>query len=430
MRERGRAIGPPFAFTELPVPEPRVIIAAEHASLRFGGEAALPLHYFLGLRRRGVPAWLVVHERTRAELAGLLGVDFGRVTFLPDTALNRLCWRLGRRLPARLAYFTFGMVSRIATQLRARRVIRSLVRQHAATVVHQPIPVSPREPSLLHNMGAPVVIGPMNGNMSWPPAFRSQRRAAALFEWLRPLAGLAHRLMPGKRRAALLLVANPRTAAGLPAAHGRAVHELVENGIDLALWTPMPPRNGAPHFLFMGRLVDWKAVDIALLALARLSDSGARLTVIGDGPMRPALEGMARDLGLSDRVRFAGWLGQADCVAQLADADALLLPSLFECGGAVVLEAMACARPVIATDWGGPADYLTPDCGVLIRPESHAALVAGFAEAMERLAGDPALRAQMGAAARVRAVAQFGWDDKITTMLGFYQEAATRSPRG
>ncbi len=430
MRQEGRANGPPFAFKEPSVPQPRVIIAAEHASLRFGGEAALPLHHFLGLRRRGVESWLVVHERTRQELTDLLGADLGRVTFLPDTALNRICWRLGRMLPARLGYFTFGMLSRIATQIRARRAIRGLVRRHGATVVHQPIPVSPREPSLLHDLGVPVVIGPMNGNMDWPPAFRRQRRGGALLDRLRPLAGIAHRLMPGKRRAALLLVANARTAAGLPAGSAGRVRELVENGIDLALWTPMPPRSGAAHFLFMGRLVDWKAVDIALLALARLPQSDASLTVIGDGPMRPALEALAVRLGLTGRVHFAGWLSQNECAARLAEADALLLPSLFECGGAVVLEAMACARPVIATDWGGPADYLTPECGFLIAPDSHGALVAGFAAAMQQLAEDPVLRARLGAAARARAVAQFGWEDKITTMLGVYHDAAQRPPGG
>ncbi len=67
-------------------------------------------------------------------------------------------------------------------------------------------------------------------------------------------------------------------------------------------------------------------------------------------------------------IQFAGWLSQSDCKVRLNAADCLVLPSLFECGGAVVLEAMALGKPVIATAWGGPLDYLDADCGILVQP--------------------------------------------------------------
>src|SRR5579883_1420456 len=60
---------------------PRVLIVAEHASAKFGGEAALPLHYFRVLRKRRIEAWLVVHERTRDELNGQFAEDFDRIYF-------------------------------------------------------------------------------------------------------------------------------------------------------------------------------------------------------------------------------------------------------------------------------------------------------------------------------------------------------------
>lgn len=409
---------------------PRVIIVADHASLRFGGEASLPLHHFAGLRRRGVEAWLVVHARTRDELTEALPADLDHIHFLPDTRLNRLCWRLGSLLPARLSYFTFGYISRLATQVAARRVARALVRRHRATVVHQPIPVSPREPSLLHGMGAPVVIGPMNGNMSYPPAFRSatlwHRLTSGLTGLGRLLSGPLHVLMPGKRRAALLLVANARTRQALPPRPAGAIRELVENGVDLDLWRAPEARPGAGpvRFVFMGRLVELKAVDVLLEAFARMRDSSARLEIIGEGPQRADLMRQSQRLGLADRVSFAGWQTQAACAARLAAADALLLPSLHECGGAVVLEAMAMARPVVATDWGGPADYLDPECGILVPPASREALTAGFAAAMDRLAADPELRARLGRAGRAKVERSYSWAGKIDIMLDLYREVA------
>ena len=95
-------------------------------------------------------------------------------------------------------------------------------------------------------------------------------------------------------------------------------------------------------------------------------------------------------------VHFAGWLAQSACAEWLRDADALVLPSLLECGGAVVLEAMSMAKPVIATAWGGPLDYHDASCGVLVIPESREAIIDGFAAAMVALAR-PSRRASASA---------------------------------
>jgi glycosyltransferase involved in cell wall biosynthesis len=101
------------------------------------------------------------------------------------------------------------------------------------------------------------------------------------------------------------------------------------------------------------------------------------------------------------------------------------LPSLFECGGAVVLEAMAMGLPVIATDWGGPADYLDESCGILVKPSSREALVDGFASAMQRLAQSPELRARLGDAGYKRAREHFDWEHKINQILKIYELAGT-----
>jgi len=105
--------------------ELRVLIATEHASANFGGEAALPLHYFRVLHQRGVPVWLVTHSRTREELSRLFP-DSDQLVYIEDTALHRALWRMGKILPDRVAGFTTGFVSRLSTQLSQRRVVRRL----------------------------------------------------------------------------------------------------------------------------------------------------------------------------------------------------------------------------------------------------------------------------------------------------------------
>src|SRR5215213_7671711 len=70
---------------------PRVLIVADHASARFGGEAALPLHYFRVLRSRGAPVWLISHARTRDELTQLYGND-PRIHYVEDAWLHKAMW--------------------------------------------------------------------------------------------------------------------------------------------------------------------------------------------------------------------------------------------------------------------------------------------------------------------------------------------------
>ncbi len=420
----------------------RVLIVAEHASARFGGEAALPLHYFRVLARRGLPVWLVTHARTRAELEALYPGD-GRIVYVEDTVLHRAMWRIGQRLPDAISYSTTGFVSRLATQWTARRLARRLVREHDIDVIHQPMPVSPREPSLLHGLGVPVVIGPMNGAMDYPPAFRRRRGAAErlLVGLGRASSALINRFVPGKRRAAALLVANRRTRDALPAGTSGNVVELVENGVDLGLWRAAvadsgaaPPATEPATFVFMGRLVDWKAVELAVHAFGRARTlAPMRLWILGDGGERGRLEALARELGIGfdevapGAIHFAGWLAQAQCAARLQQADALLLPSLLECGGAVVLEAMSLAKPVIATAWGGPLDYLDADCGVLVEPVSREAIVAGFADAMVALARSPALRTRLGARGQSKVRREFDWEIKVDRMLDVYAECLRRA---
>jgi len=184
------------------------------------------------------------------------------------------------------------------------------------------------------------------------------------------------------------------------------------------------------RLLFLGRLVDWKAVDL-LLESANIAalEVCLKLTVVGDGSIRPELEAQAKRLGLDQCVEFLGWQTQQQCARLIREQDVLVLPSLFECGGAVVLEAMAVGLPVISTNWGGPADYLDESCGILVEPSSRDGLIKGFAAAIVRLAMDTELRARLGANGRQRVVERFDWQKKIDRIVEIYQEAIATWPR-
>lgn len=408
----------------------RVCIVAEHASTKFGGEAILPVHYFRLLRAKNVAVWMVVHSRTQKELESLFPDDLDHIRFIPDSWLQKLIYQLSRLLPRRVSEASLGLLNQGLTQLKQRRVVRDLIRHENIEILHQPIPVSPRFPSLLFGLGIPRVVGPLNGGMQYPAAFRSDESkfSAVAIALGRLFSNLGNTLFPGKKHAEVILVANERTRRGLPAGIRGQVIRIPENGVDMKVWRAASSRKslGRPKFVFLGRLVDWKRVDVVIRAMLHVP--AADLEIIGDGPMRSEWVALTKVLGLTDRVAFSGWLPQSECAARVGASTALVLPSIYECGGAVVLEAMAMAKPVIATDWGGPADYLDSSCGFLISPDSYDHLVEGFALAMQKLVDSPSLGETLGIAGRHKVNTEFDWELKINAILNIYGGLLNKSP--
>jgi glycosyltransferase involved in cell wall biosynthesis len=241
-------------------------------------------------------------------------------------------------------------------------------------------------------------------------------------------------IIPGKRLARLILVANRRTREALPRGIKGRVVELVENGVDLSIWQRKSPEQ-RPHttlrLVFVGRLIDWKALEIVLEALKRASQQASlSFEIIGDGPMRQAWQDMSERMGLGSIVTFSGFMSQPQCASRLQQADVFVLPSLFECGGAVVLEAMATGLPVIATAWGGPVDYLDASCGILVEPSSREALIDGFRDGIIKLAKSQSERDRLGQTGYERASQQYDWDRKVDQILEHYASACQPALHG
>jgi colanic acid/amylovoran biosynthesis glycosyltransferase len=160
------------------------------------------------------------------------------------------------------------------------------------------------------------------------------------------------------------------------------------------------------RLLNVGRLVSLKGHAVLLEALARLIDAGldARLTVIGDGPRRAALEKEAAARGVADRVEWTGALGQDEVPARYAESDVFCLPSFAEGLPTVLMEAMLTELPVVSTRIAAVQELVEDGVsGLVVAPGRADAL----AQAIERLAADPALRRRMGRAGRTKVEAEF-----------------------
>lgn len=123
----------------------------------------------------------------------------------------------------------------------------------------------------------------------------------------------------------------------------------------------------APTIITVGRHAEQKDHETLLRAFALVRQrTDARLVLLGQGPLRSSLEALARDLGISDSVVFAGW--QSNPFAWLAQADVFVLSSRFEGFGNVIVEAMACGLPIVSTECpSGPSEILCEgEAGLLV----------------------------------------------------------------
>jgi glycosyltransferase involved in cell wall biosynthesis len=179
---------------------------------------------------------------------------------------------------------------------------------------------------------------------------------------------------------------------GVPAEKIVVIYNAVEpvDGVE-----PLPvPLKTPIKAVTVGRLIPLKRVDGLLEALKELPDLG--LVVVGDGPERLRLERRARELGVSDRVYFAGQRSKKEALGLMAACDLFVLNSVHEGLPHVVLEAMALGLPVVATAAGGTPEVVRDgETGVLV-PGRYGTLGAS----LSALARDPALRRRLGRAAR------------------------------
>lgn len=190
---------------------------------------------------------------------------------------------------------------------------------------------------------------------------------------------------------------------------------VVPNGVDEAYFRPVrTPRNGPLNLLYVGRLSAQKNVARLLDAMS-LVENDVRLRIVGDGELRGRLEKQAAGLGLVN-VEFAGGLLGDDLVDAYAAADAFVSSSDKEGMPLVVLEAMAAALPVVATDVPGTRE-LVAGTGLLAAPEPGA-----LAGAIDTLAADPALAARLGRASAEHARA-YAWE----TVAGLVEDVYVRA---
>jgi len=138
--------------------------------------------------------------------------------------------------------------------------------------------------------------------------------------------------------------------------------------------------------VFTGRLVEVKGLPHLIDAIRRVRETGERLqlAIIGDGPLLPRLQELCREKHLEGAVRFLGAQSPSSVARWLAASDLFCLSSYSEGSPNVILEALCCGRPVVATNVGGIPELVDAECGILVRPGDSSALADGIQRALRQ----------------------------------------------
>lgn len=420
-------------MTREPSTRPRLLLSAYQCGPGMGSVSQIGWHWYSRLARI-LPVTLITHIRNRPAIEQAGGaVGDSRIHYVDTEWFAGPLYRVAARLFRRSEHAVF-LVSSLDYYVYDQAALRWARSETAAgrgwDLVHAPTPVSPLASTRLHRLRLPLVLGPWNGHLGTPEGFRDILRADAA--WLYPIRAfgrLIDGLRGGTRHAATLLTATQATLEGIPRRYHHLCVPMLENAVDLdvfppAAWPEPPGTDDTPlRVLFVGRLLPFKGVGMLLSAVARArSTLPLRLTIVGDGPLAEELREQARSLGIDSLVRFAGNQPPAAVSAEMRSAHVFCLPSIRESGGAVLLEAMASARPVIAVAFGGPAEIVDPEVGATLPPTNPDSVIAGLAETFQDIARNPEAWHRRGEIARARAEDRFSWDAKVAAAIDLYRD--------
>lgn len=257
---------------------------------------------------------------------------------------------------------------------------------------HFAVPTGPASVWLARQAGVPHVITVHGGDLYDP----SKKASPHAFP---PLRWAVKRVM---RQSARIVAASRNTKENAEnyfasATAGRSI-DMIPLGIRPFEFEPASRADlGLPPDVFLGvavgRIIPRKGHDRLLRALTHPGLEQVHVALVGSGPEREPLEEMARTLGISDRVHFPGRVDEAVKWQILDSADAFVSATLHEGFGLMFLEAMAVGRPIVCPDHGGHTDFLTDGVTGFVTPAGD---VERLADAIARLAADPALAREMG----------------------------------
>ena len=397
----------------------KILLSAYACEPDKGSEPGVGWHWAVELASLGHDVWVITRANNEPVISEALAkAPIENLRFAYHDLPGWLkWWKKGRR--GVHLYYLFWQIGIFL-------VARSLAKKVKFDVVHHVTFVSVRQPSFLGLLGIPFIFGPVAGGERAPMALRkSYPLRGWLLDLLRDVVNMWVKFSPLMHltfaTAKRIYVTSEQTRRLLP------VRYLTKTAVQLAVGIENVPQDhslsgkgtSACKVLFVGQLLYWKGVHLALRAFAEFlqRQPRARFTVVGSGPDESWLKGLAAQLNIGHAVDWIQWMPHSETMQLYRQHDIFLFPSLHDSGGMAVLEAMANGLPVVCLALGGPGEIVDDNCGRLVktRGKTEDEVIEDLAKALTELLNDVDLWQASSKGARVRAQG-FAWPKVVAEM--------------
>lgn len=378
-----------------------------------GGEAIKAYQFFLEICSIYPNVTLVTHERCKDQLDDIS--QNRNICFIPDDRISLFFWKI------KILRFMLDLYFYI----QVNKNIRNFIMPNKVNILHYICPISPVLPRFPPS-NYKSVIGPLNGNIGYPPSFRHREGFKSRFAHImqKPTQNILKIILGEKKKYQKILVSGyDRTRKSLKwaGASENQLVDVVDSGINNKfLDAEIIVHTGRnPRFVCSGRFIDLKGIDLAIKAVAQ-APKDVTLDVFGDGEMGEAWKTLARELGIANRVSFHGWCPHDELMERMHNYRGYLFPSLSDANGIVMQEAMAIGLPVVTLRWGGPEGLADDSAAILIDPKNEGHVVKEITRAISRLADSSELANDIAQNARQIANERFTWSKVCADWARYY----------
>lgn len=397
----------------------RILISAYACEPNKGSEPSvgwewanrLPNHHKVTVITRANNRQAIEHELDRRATKH-------RATFIFHDLPKPLIWMKQMGI---LPVFMYYLLWQLSIRFKLNRKIRDF------DIIHHVTFNGFRCPGAWWLTGVPVVLGPLGGGSITSSEFKRCYYNRWWKELIRSISIRTWRF-------------NPWTLASLKSANvvlvvGDEMQKLLKHKsftTKTMLETAVPAeledtarfegKKPKKHFLVVGNIEPWKGWQIAIASFADALSSNIDddLIFIGKGSQRTDAARMAEDLGIANRVCFAGHLEREDLWNQISSAKALIFPSIRETSGNAALEAMALGCPVICFAHQGIGWITNDDCAIRIPPLSWPEAIRDFSKAITSVIDNQKFAAELGQKAREHVISNYLWQNKIDRICEIY----------
>lgn len=316
-------------------------------------------------------------------------------------------------------------------QIGAYRVARRLHRVENFDLVHHITFGNLWLPTFMPFLSIPFIWGPIGGGEQVPRAFRRDYPLRArVQEFLRDIIITSLKANPffmlACQKAKAIVVRTNESLIKIPAQFRQKAYTMIETGINPFDSSVMSNKVNSNFLqvISVGRLIHLKGFDLAIRSFAKAfkKNDNIRMVIVGTGPDRKRLKKICQKNDISQKIHFTGQLSHEQTIRYMSESSIFLFPSLKEGGAWVLYEAMITGLPVICLDIAGPAEIVTEECGIKIKPVTPEQTINDLSYALIKLADNPELRKKMGEAGKKRVLEHYTWEKKGEFIKEVYEK--------